>query len=82
MKRLLLFICGLTACWLTAFGQDCKTLTHQELRKILVVMEQSNSIHTISETQQRIIENLEKKVQHINFIAESYHIENKNLTIS
>lgn len=42
-------------------------------------MEQSNSIHTISETQQRIIENLEKKVQHINFIAESYHIENKKL---
>ena len=42
-------------------------------------MEQSNSIHTISETQQRIIENLENKVQHINFIAESYHIENKKL---
>lgn len=42
-------------------------------------MEQSNSIHTISETQQRIIENLEKKVQHINFIAETYHIENKKL---
>jgi preprotein translocase subunit SecA len=43
-------------------------------------MEQSNSTHLISETQQRIIENLEKKVQHINFIAESYHLENKNLT--
>lgn len=42
-------------------------------------MEQSNSIHTISETQARIIENLEKKVQHINFIAETYHIENKKL---
>lgn len=42
-------------------------------------MEQSNSIHTISETQQRIIESLEKKVQHINFIAETYHIENKKL---
>lgn len=42
-------------------------------------MEQSNSIHTISETQQKIIENLEKKVQHINFIAESYHLENKKL---
>lgn len=42
-------------------------------------MEQSNSIHTISETQQRIIQNLENKAQHINFIAESYHIENKKL---
>lgn len=42
-------------------------------------MEQSNSIHTISETQQKIIENLEKKAQHINFIAETYHIENKKL---
>lgn len=42
-------------------------------------MEQSNSIHTISETQQRIIQNLENKVQHINFIAETYHIENKKL---
>jgi len=42
-------------------------------------MEQSNSIHTISETQQRIIESLESKVQHINFIAETYHIENKKL---
>jgi hypothetical protein len=28
-------------------------------------MEQSNSTHLISETQQRIIESLEKKVQHI-----------------
>ena len=44
-------------------------------------MEQSNSTHLISETQQRIIESLEKKVQHINFIAENYHLENKNLTI-
>ena len=43
-------------------------------------MEQTNSTHLISETQQRIIENLEKKVKHINFIAESYHIDNKNLT--
>lgn len=42
-------------------------------------MDQSNSIHTISATQTKIIENLEKKVQHINFIAESYHIENKKL---
>lgn len=42
-------------------------------------MEQSNSIHTISETQARIIENLENKVQHINFIAETYHIENKKI---
>jgi hypothetical protein len=43
-------------------------------------MEQSNSTHLISETQQRIIESLEKKVQHINFIAETYHLDNKNLT--
>lgn len=42
-------------------------------------MDQSNSIHTISETQQRIIQNLENKAQHINFIAESYHLENKKL---
>jgi hypothetical protein len=42
-------------------------------------MEQSNSTHLISESQKRIIENLEKKVQHINFIAESYHIENSKL---
>jgi hypothetical protein len=45
-------------------------------------MEQSNSTHLISETQQRIIESLEKKVQHINFIAESYHIENNKLAKS
>lgn len=43
-------------------------------------MEQSNSTYLISETQKRIIESLEKKVQHINFIAESYHLDNKNLT--
>jgi hypothetical protein len=42
-------------------------------------MEQSNSTHLISETQQRIIESLEKKVQHINFIAETYHLDNKKL---
>ena len=42
-------------------------------------MEQSNSIHTISETQARIIENLENKAQLYNSIAESYHIENKKL---
>lgn len=45
-------------------------------------MEQSNSTHLISESQQRIIESLEKKVQHINFIAETYHIENTKLAKS
>ena len=81
MKKLFLSTLFLIAFCLIALGQDCKTLTPSEMRKILSIMEQNKSNGLIAHTQKEVIEILERKVGNYRDIAEQYHLQSKSLQV-